>query len=97
MSGRPARWIVQEALDLGQSIWLEMSTFLGDPEHIPPSSQIMQVHTKLRHQFATLGKNIIIEQHKAMIDLRAGFSQGLAEIDFTASVCSQIQIGRAHV
>src|SRR6185503_11388520 len=90
MRRRPLRRMIQEVPNLFQDAFIEVIAFFGDLQHIPPRGEMMQLDVQAREVDLTLREDVVIEEDKAVIDLRACLPQRVAEIDLATSVGRKI-------
>src|SRR6185503_20388012 len=84
--GGPFGRLVQKALDLRQDLRRKMAARLGDLQHVPPGRETVQLDPELAHQLAAVGEDVVVEQHKTVLHVRAGGAQRLTEVDLAAPV-----------
>src|SRR5262245_11406379 len=83
---RPARRIAQEFFDLIELDRIELAAGLGELQHVPPGTQVVQLDIEIAKDFLAFGVDVVKEDHENMLDHGASGTQRLAEVDLALAV-----------
>src|SRR6185312_8161109 len=87
---RPLRRLGEEIAHFLQRLGVEVFALFRNLKRVPPCRQVMQLDAEVFQMAGALGEDVVIKHHEAVLDLRAGGAQRVAEIDLAAAVRGQI-------
>ncbi len=88
--GRPGERLMQEALDLDESLRGQVAIPPADLEDVPPGGEVMQANAGRLERFGRIREDVVVEDGEGVGDLGAGVADRLGELDLAAAVGGQV-------